>query len=649
MRRVRESTRSVHWGIIVLLALLCGCEAGVSTFVEKGTGQDLLAAPPQLAPWEPVSGHDTPYTLCKTGAVVFNDSIYLIAGDRNNGGISDEVWRSSDGFHWEMILENAPFPRRNSPAVTVHNGKIWLSGGLQGDVTAVHELWDSSDGQIWHRFPFPDAPFTSYERFGHGIASVGGNLVIFGGMSYNMTTGPSYPSDPHILGPAGEWHTVAAPFQLADFGYAMLNGRLYVAGGWKDAQYTPSNEVWSTNDGFEWRREPEGPFAPRIAPHLVALGESLFLLGGYIRKESEEQPGSTTTETLTDVWVTADASEWGRVREMTPCLERSSFIALPWKDALFVFGGYPPHDVYSGPILDICSSPDGYHWETTSFPVTLPLRWGHQTVVFNNALWVTGGRSSNGGGVFYEDLWRSFDGVTWEEMPSPAQEEGNPYGTYPSLGVFDNSLWMIEGTYQKRSLWRSDDGEQWTRIAEHLSFASAEDTVLLSFQGKLLIMGGDNADITSFTEVWASSDGITWECLTTTAPSSDPRKTVVHNDAIFIFSGGVDFGVIFRSTDAVTWKALVGFPRYDARANLAAASYRGRLWIVGGKDAVPKNDVWSSVDGTSWARHPDAPFAPRLLHTLTAFDDRLWVIGGAFWYGKDTYTLPDIWVTEVVE
>ncbi len=70
-----------------------------------------------------------------------------------------------------------------------------------------------------------------------------------------------------------------------------------------------------------------------------------------------------------------------------------------------------------------------------------------------------------------------------------------------------------------------------------------------------------------------------------------------------------------------------------------------RLWLIGGYNQNgATNDVWSTVDGIRWKKHSGAPFAPRRIHQVVAFQNKLWVLGGdtggggvssESWYSED--------------
>ena len=73
-------------------------------------------------------------------------------------------------------------------------------------------------------------------------------------------------------------------------------------------------------------------------------------------------------------------------------------------------------------------------------------------------------------------------------------------------------------------------------------------------------------------------------------------------------------------------------------------AFDDRLWVLGGAYTLGSgpgsylvflNDVWNSVDGASWVQMPDAPWAPRLGHTSVVSDGKLWILGGWTKVGSD--------------
>lgn len=92
-----------------------------------------------------------------SGAVVFKDHMWILGGTVNyffgedDNCVQNDVWRSADGKHWELVCENAPWSARAYHQVVVKDGKMWLLGG--GDYLPNHhaknDVWCSEDGVNW--------------------------------------------------------------------------------------------------------------------------------------------------------------------------------------------------------------------------------------------------------------------------------------------------------------------------------------------------------------------------------------------------------------------------------------------------------------------------------------------------------------------
>ena len=67
-------------------------------------------------------------------------------------------------------------------------------------------------------------------------------------------------------------------------------------------------------------------------------------------------------------------------------------------------------------------------------------------------------------------------------------------------------------------------------------------------------------------------------------------------------------------------------------AKNAMAEFNGKLWSVGGINAYStpnlSSDVWSSENGKNWISVTSDQFSEREGHTLTIYDNKMWLIGG---------------------
>ena len=110
------------------------------------------------------------------------------------------------------------------------------------------------------------------------------------------------------------------------------------------------------------------------------------------------------------------------------------------------------------------------------------------------------------------------------------------------------SIYPFLTTYN--DVWCSSDGAKWTRVLEHAPWAERMWVVTEVYAGKLWIMGGfSNRKRINFAEAWYTEDGVTWQEY-----KSDP-----------MFS-----------------------PRHEASHYV----YKGSLWVVAGNSWPLVNDVW---------------------------------------------------------
>jgi hypothetical protein len=149
---------------------------------------------------------------------------------------------------------------------------------------------------------------------------------------------------------------------------------------------------------------------------------------------------------------------------------------------------------------------------------------------------------------------------------------------------------------------------EWQSVTMTAPWAARDGAGLLSYQGKMWLLGGWNPDpalreffpLICNNEVWSSDDGAKWSLV----------KPNTFKD---------------RSFDTAS--------DWEGRHTAGYAVYRDKMWIIGG-DCNQKhyqNDVWNSTDGATWDdvnKGKDVPWAPRVLHYTVVHNDKLWVIGG---------------------
>ena len=130
---------------------------------------------------------------------------------------------------------------------------------------------------------------------------------------------------------------------------------------------------------------------------------------------------------------------------------------------------------------------------------------------------------------------------------------------------------------------------------------------------------------------------------------------MAHNNRLWLI-GGFDGGPkndVWWSQDGKKWTEVEKAPdrdKFSARNYHQVVAHNNRLWVIGGWDGGVKNDVWRSEDGATWTEAMNnADFSPRHSPTVVAHNDRLWVIGGhdgAFkndvWWSQDGATWTEV-------
>jgi hypothetical protein len=227
-----------------------------------------------IAPW---SGRHC------AGAVVFKDKIWILSGD----GLED-VWSSPNGVDWVRELESAPWGKRYAPYVLTFDNKIWLMGGqtfYSTPTRGFNDVWSSADGVNW-KLVKKKAPWKPRAMI-HGQVVFQNKIWIIGGGLKGLHQPIQY-NDVWSTTDGFHWKKEAKRSPWAPryhFSTNTFNGKIWISDGSLGDQNNLSNEVWSSANGKNWTRLPNIPWQPTHATSLVPFRNSLFLIGGYIRNE----------------------------------------------------------------------------------------------------------------------------------------------------------------------------------------------------------------------------------------------------------------------------------------------------------------------------------------------------------------------------
>jgi hypothetical protein len=231
------------------------------------------------APWE---GRHT------AGYVVHDDKMWVVGGDAIRGHYQPDVWSTRDGVHWTQATGAAPWGERVLHCTVAHDGGIWVMGGqttpqfAPAEERFFNDIWNTTDGVNWMRVT-QHAPWSPRGMIG-GIACFGGRIWLLGGGTYDT---PDHPT------------------------------RLLY------------NEVWSSADGVNWRRDlAQAPWIPRQYHDIAVFDNRMWVLEGCNGKGTN----------FKDVWYSEDGGNWNELSD-TPWAPRHAAGVYVYENALWVVAG----------------------------------------------------------------------------------------------------------------------------------------------------------------------------------------------------------------------------------------------------------------------------------------------------------------------
>ncbi len=273
------------------------------------------------------------------------------------------------------------------------------------------------------------------------------------------------------------------------------DGKLWVLGG-NDGEVR--TDVWS-GDGSSWTLVADDVLPPREGFGATSYKGRLWIIGGS-RLSIYEYPkvGEVWRYAFYgETWSADDATTW-TLEGTTSALECGGIGAVPWRGLLWVTGGYT---IYYNTMFgdwEVCHarvlhSDDALHWQPAPASSRFAGRRDHAMVVFNDRLWVIGGRD---GTTRFNDIWSTADGVQWTSHTLNA--EFTPRSEHACC-VFDGRLWLIGGSMNRgvksREIWSTADGIAWSRVAPDPPFPARSGHALVALGSRMYIIGGQGATV----------------------------------------------------------------------------------------------------------------------------------------------------------
>lgn len=256
-----------------------------------------------------------------------------------------------------------------------------------------------------------------------------------------------------------------------------FDGRLYVLGG-MNAKGFHNDVYYAVPEEERWERAPDAAWSPRTTISALVKDDKAWVVGGFDGKRQR------------DVWATPDMEHWECVLEEGP---------------------WPPRLYESVGKLD-------------------------------DAVFLLGGENEN---RRYNDVWVSENMKDW----SQATEEA-PWHTRSRMAVaeYDGKLWMTGGGYWDddhyvylNDVWTTTDGKDWTLVTEDADWTARCQHALVSNEGVLWLMGGDDDPTTTGAQrdVWVSRDGAHWALATSASrfQKNGYINATVHDGEIWVLGG----------------------------------------------------------------------------------------------------------------
>ena len=324
--------------------------------------------------------------------------------------------RDDADYVWRLVTQHATFPGRDGAGALVYGDKMWLIGGWNPADKKTFPIHSNCNNEVWNSTD---------------------------GITWELVKPNTHLDD--SFDPAADWearHTA---------GYAVHRGNMWIVGGDPLLGHYQF-DVWSSDDGRDWRRVNEGspvPWGPRVLHHTFAFRDKIWIVGG----QTLPQFAPADEVFYHDVWNTEDGVDWHKVEMTTPFTPRRGMIggSAILHDRVWLLGGGTyetpglPHYVY---LNDVWSSADGVAWQCHTDHAPWRGRVYHDVAVFDDRLWVMEGQGAAGKNT--RDVWYSSDGANWREVPDTPWQERHA----ASVFVYKDALWMVAGNHMGQDVWR---------------------------------------------------------------------------------------------------------------------------------------------------------------------------------------------------
>ena len=291
---------------------------------------------------------------------------------------------------------------------------------------------------------------------------------------------------------------------------------------------------------------------------------------------------------------------------------------------IYVIAGYGANDVWS--------SANGKTWTLCNSGVST--RRAPGTAVFKGKIYIFGGRTGNTSRTNAVNSMKDCS-AGWVQVKANNASEYWSQREGAAVAVLNNTLFLGGGwsggiNGYKSDLWSSTDGISWSPSTT--GYGTRVFHRVVSYKGKLYVSGGQSSFNSSRSDVMSSEDGLMWTHRGS-VPGRHGHGFVVHKGTLFIIGGVYKSGSnnvyrndVWSSEDGANWTTIESNTIGPTRGDFRAVSLNGKIYIMGGLNGSHlvnnrNNNVWSSTDGTGWTVETnDAGWGTRFQHGAVLFN-----------------------------
>jgi hypothetical protein len=204
----------------------------------------------------------------------FNDRLWLIGGQKEDGSFAADVWYSDNGINWHGIDESndnsGGFGVIRGHTAINFNDRLWILGG-KNSLGRTNNIFFSDDGINWG--PAKSPGWSGREL--HTTVVFKGKVWVLGGVSESN----EYFNEVWTTVDINNWSMETAPWS-GRFGHSsvVFDDKLWVIGG-RDGNNI-LNDVWYT-DGTTWTQvTQQQAFSNRMSHQTVVFDNKMWLIGG---------------------------------------------------------------------------------------------------------------------------------------------------------------------------------------------------------------------------------------------------------------------------------------------------------------------------------------------------------------------------------